>query len=104
MPFVISPQDENLLRINSIPNSPGFFLTGTIYEFRKYRDKIEKINFYGGDSLMATGAAPALEPKAETTNINAEACNAQPATLKEHVVGLLRKIFEGREEYAGWHQ
>jgi hypothetical protein len=54
---------------------------------------------------MATGTAPALEPKAETkTETPAETCTAQPVTLKERVVGLLTKIFHGREEYLGWRQ
>jgi hypothetical protein len=54
---------------------------------------------------MATGAAPALDPKAEKqTETNAEPVEAQPATFKERVVRTLTKIFAGREEYAGWHQ
>lgn len=54
---------------------------------------------------MATGAAPALEPKAETkTEATADTVTAQPATLKERVVSVLTKIFAGREEYAGWRQ
>ena len=54
---------------------------------------------------MATGAAPALDPKAETkTEATVETGTTRPATLKERVVSLLTKIFAGREEYAGWHQ
>jgi hypothetical protein len=54
---------------------------------------------------MATGAAPALDPKAEKkTDTNAEPVEARPATFKERMVNKLTKIFAGREEYAGWHQ
>jgi hypothetical protein len=54
---------------------------------------------------MATGAAPALDPKAETEIQNSEEPHkAQPATLKERVVAVLRTIFEGREDSAGWRQ
>ncbi|MFZ0420933.1 MAG: hypothetical protein WAM04_22730 [Candidatus Sulfotelmatobacter sp.] len=55
--------------------------------------------------MTATGAAPALDPKVEMeTETAAEACKAQPATLKEHIGALLRHIFEGRDEYLGWRQ
>jgi hypothetical protein len=54
---------------------------------------------------MATGAAPALDPKAETETQNpGEPHKAQPATLKERVVAVLRTIFEGREDHLGWRQ
>jgi hypothetical protein len=54
---------------------------------------------------MATGAAPAFEPKAETkTETPTETSTAQPVTLKERVVGVLTKIFHGRDEYLGWRQ
>jgi hypothetical protein len=54
---------------------------------------------------MATGAAPALDPKAEKkTETNTEPIEAQPTTLKERIINKLTKIFAGREEYAGWHQ
>jgi hypothetical protein len=54
---------------------------------------------------MATGAAPALDPKAESEiQKSGEPHKAQPTTLKERVVAVLRTIFEGREEYAGWRQ
>jgi|HubBroStandDraft_1064217.scaffolds.fasta_scaffold466172_2 hypothetical protein len=54
---------------------------------------------------MATGAAPALEQKAETkTETSPDAGKAQPATLKERVARLLNEIFEGRDEYLGWRQ
>jgi hypothetical protein len=54
---------------------------------------------------MATGAAPALEPKAETkTETTVEAATAQPATLKDRIVGMLHHIFAGRDEYLGWRQ
>ena len=55
--------------------------------------------------MTATGAAPALDPKVETkTETPAETCKAQPATLTERLGALLRHIFEGRDEYAGWRQ
>jgi hypothetical protein len=54
--------------------------------------------------MTATGAAPALDPKVDTkTETPAETCKA-PATLKERIGTLLRHIFEGRDEYAGWRQ
>ncbi len=53
---------------------------------------------------MATGAAPALEPKAETKVETTETCEAQPVTIKQRIKHLLHEIFHGREEYAGWRQ
>jgi hypothetical protein len=54
---------------------------------------------------MATGAAPALEPKAETkTETAVEGAAAQPATLKDRIIAMLHHIFAGRDEYAGWRQ
>lgn len=53
---------------------------------------------------MATGAAPALEPKVETKPETTETPEAGPLTLKQRIKRLLHEIFEGREEYAGWHQ
>ncbi len=54
---------------------------------------------------MATGAAPAVEPKAETkTETTAEAGKTQPATLKDRIVAALTHIFAGRDEYLGWRQ
>lgn len=53
---------------------------------------------------MATGAAPALEPKVETKNETTQPCESQPATFKQRLKHLLHEIFEGREEYLGWHQ
>lgn len=53
---------------------------------------------------MATGAAPALDPKVEEKNETTETQQAQPLTLKQRVVALLHEIFGGREEYLGWRQ
>jgi hypothetical protein len=54
---------------------------------------------------MATGAAPAFDPKAEKkTETDAEPVEGQPQTFKERIVKKLTKIFAGREEYAGWRQ
>jgi hypothetical protein len=54
---------------------------------------------------MATGAAPALDPKGETkTETKTEATTAQPATLKARIVAALTHIFAGRDEYLGWRQ
>jgi hypothetical protein len=53
---------------------------------------------------MATGAAPALDPKAETKTETVETGDPKPLTLKQRITRLLHEIFEGREEYAGWHQ
>jgi hypothetical protein len=54
---------------------------------------------------MATGAAPALDPKGETkTETKTETATAQPATVKERIVAVLTHIFAGRNEYLGWRQ
>ncbi|MGA2413339.1 MAG: hypothetical protein ABSF59_02770 [Candidatus Sulfotelmatobacter sp.] len=53
---------------------------------------------------MATGAAPALDPKVEAKNETSEVAQAQPLTLKQRIVHLLQEIFAGREEYSGWRQ
>jgi hypothetical protein len=54
---------------------------------------------------MATGAAPALEPKAETkSEASTETHTPHPETLKQRFIGLLHKIFAGREDHLGWHQ
>jgi hypothetical protein len=51
---------------------------------------------------MATGAAPALDPKVEEKNETTE--QAQPLSLKQRIVSLLHEIFGGRDEYLGWRQ
>jgi hypothetical protein len=54
---------------------------------------------------MATGAAPAFEPKAETkTETPTETVAAEPVTLRDRVISVLTKIFHGRDEYLGWRQ
>jgi len=53
---------------------------------------------------MATGAAPALEPKADTKTETAETAQAQPVTLKQRIERLLHEIFAGREDHLGWRQ
>lgn len=54
---------------------------------------------------MATGAAPALDPKAEKkTDTTIETAKSQPATLKDRIVSTLTHIFAGRDEYLGWRQ
>jgi hypothetical protein len=53
---------------------------------------------------MATGAAPALEPKVEATTETTDAGKAQPSTLKQRFITLLHEIFQGREEHLGWRQ
>jgi hypothetical protein len=53
---------------------------------------------------MASGAAPALEPKTDSPMETKETPSSQPSTLKQRIKHLLRFIFEGREEYLGWHQ
>jgi hypothetical protein len=53
---------------------------------------------------MASGAAPALEPKGNTKTETADGVPPQPMTLKQRIKRLLHEIFEGREEYLGWHQ
>jgi len=60
---------------------------------------------------MATGAAPALDPKVDTKTETVgtktettETSTAQPVTLKQRIGHLLHMIFQGREEHLGWHQ
>lgn len=59
---------------------------------------------------MATGAVTARDPKADATTatveVKAEAAEGPktPLTLKQRFHRLLREIFEGRQEYLGWHQ
>jgi hypothetical protein len=53
---------------------------------------------------MATGAAPALEPKVDAKTETTESGKAQPLTLKQRFVHLLHEIFQGREEHLGWRQ
>jgi len=53
---------------------------------------------------MAAGAAPAPEPKVDAKAETTETSKAQPATLKQRIQGLLREIFEGREDHLGWRQ
>ncbi len=53
---------------------------------------------------MATGAAPALDPKVEEKNEATETHQAQPLSLKQRIVGLLHEIFGGRDEFLGWRQ
>jgi len=52
---------------------------------------------------MATGTAPALDPNSTETS-GLAAGRPQPLTLKQRFMRLLHEIFEGREEYLGWHQ
>jgi hypothetical protein len=67
-----------------------------------------QINFCEGVLLMATGAAPALDPKVEAETEEktetSEVAQAQPVTFKQRIVNLLHEIFQGREEYSGWRQ
>lgn len=53
---------------------------------------------------MATGAAPALEPKRDAKNETKETVEVQPLTLKQRIERLCCEIFQGHEEYLGWHQ
>jgi hypothetical protein len=57
---------------------------------------------------MATGAAPALDPKGETKvetkNETVATSDVQPATMKQRITRMLREIFEGREDHLGWRQ
>jgi hypothetical protein len=53
---------------------------------------------------MAAGAAPAPEKKLETKDESVDKPQSQPATLKDRIVRRLHQIFEGRNEYLGWHQ
>jgi hypothetical protein len=53
---------------------------------------------------MATGAAPAPEPRAETKTETTETSEAQPVTLRQRIVRVLHDIFQGREEHLGWRQ
>jgi hypothetical protein len=53
---------------------------------------------------MATGAVTAREPKADVKTETQAASEAQPQTLKQRFIHLLRDIFMGREEHLGWRQ
>jgi hypothetical protein len=52
---------------------------------------------------MASGAAPALEPKTDS-QMETKDTSPSPSTLKQRLERLFHFIFEGREEYLGWHQ
>jgi hypothetical protein len=80
MPSVTCAQDKNLLKIH--------MNTQLLEE----------------PTTMATGTAPALDPKLETKSGTAQSSDAQPATFAQKFKLMLHKIFEGREEYLGWHQ
>jgi hypothetical protein len=53
---------------------------------------------------MATGAAPALEPKVDAKTEATETGTTQSSTLKQRFVTLLHEIFKGHEEHLGWRQ
>jgi len=53
---------------------------------------------------MATGAAPALDPKVETKPETTEPTQPQPVTFRRRIQHLLGQIFQGREEFLGWRQ
>lgn len=53
---------------------------------------------------MATGAAPALEPKMDVKTETTETGKAQSSTLKQRFTSLLHEMFQGHEEYLGWRQ
>jgi hypothetical protein len=53
---------------------------------------------------MASGTAPALDPKGDSQTETKETCTTHPLTLKQRVQRLFRDIFEGREDHLGWHQ
>jgi hypothetical protein len=59
---------------------------------------------------MATGAVTARDPKADATTAAVEAKTEaagqpqQPLTLQQRFHRLLVEIFQGRQEYLGWHQ
>jgi hypothetical protein len=68
-------------------------------------DQSEKKSISAKEALlMATGTAPALDPKVETKNESTETQQAQPLSLKQRMGRLLTEIFQGREEYLGWRQ
>jgi len=50
---------------------------------------------------MATGTAPALEPKVDAKTETTETGKAQPLTLMQRIECLFREIFEGHEDYLG---
>ena len=53
---------------------------------------------------MATGAAPALEPKVDAKTETTETGKAQSSTLKQRFISLLHEIFQGHEDHLGWRQ
>jgi hypothetical protein len=54
--------------------------------------------------FMASGTAPALDPNLEKKTEASQDCATQPQTFAQRFKSLLHKVFEGREEYLGWHQ
>jgi hypothetical protein len=67
-------------------------------------DRAAKTKIQEEEIIMAAGAAPAPEKKAETKMETSDACEAQPLNFKQRMKLLLSRIFEGREEHLGWHQ
>jgi hypothetical protein len=59
---------------------------------------------YYEEIIMAAGAAPAPETKAETKTEAAKTSQAKPATLGQRIARKLTEIFQGRDEYLGWRQ
>ena len=53
---------------------------------------------------MATGAAPAFEPKVDAKTETTGTGKAQSSTLKQRIVSLLHEIFKGHEEHLEWRQ
>jgi len=53
---------------------------------------------------MATGAAPALDPKLDAKTETAETGEAQPLTFKQRIGRLFVEIFAGHEEFLRWRQ
>jgi hypothetical protein len=53
---------------------------------------------------MATGTAPALDPNLEKKTEATQTREGQALTFAQRFKNLLHKMFEGREEYLGWHQ
>ena len=101
MPLVTSSEHQKLLRIgqlNTFPNiSPQ--MIGA-----KVGCKTSGSEIQIGRQYMAAGAAPAPERKADSKAEATETGKAQPMTLKQRIVDVLSKIFEGHEDHSGWHQ
>ena len=51
---------------------------------------------------MTSSPAPTTELRLETGKTAIETCEPKMAKLKPYLKDLIRKVFEGHEEFLGW--